>query len=207
MRLQTLFVLGLSFFSTPVAATSIDYLGHHQLAVNASSPTLHTSLPFSSSATGIGGGGVEPYGEFTGEQPSPLTLHFTGAVRNGAHVQLQSSISFTLDEPTLVRIAGWATLLDGDGVGPADFDARVQDVWQNNELIFFTTSDGAWTFDEFAMLEAGWYSFHYSANAPQVLDQASYDFILTIPEPSSLVLVGAGLIANARSSRRGFQIV
>src|SRR5262245_1834686 len=99
MRSIGLIAISLSL-ALPANGNSFDFLGFHQLVVG-SAPTgttiTYTSLPFSDSATATGPSGSEPYGEFSGEQLDPLQLRFTGTLRNGAHTQMQSSGSFTLD--------------------------------------------------------------------------------------------------------------
>ena len=131
------------------SANSFDFIGIHQMSVNTVSPIDHTSLPFSSSATGVGPGGLEPFGDFSGDQLSPFQLRFAGTLRNGASASTESTISFTLDTATIVSMSGWATLFDGDGSGPATFDARVTSYAPlTNELIFFTTASGTWMFDQ-----------------------------------------------------------
>lgn len=182
-----------------LGTTGFDYLGAHQLRVNYVSAPLETTLPFSNSATGSGPSATQPYGEHFGEQIAPFQLHFRGSVRNGAFAGTTSSLGFTLDEATRVSITGTAVLLDGVSGGPPQFDVRVQSGYggTTNNLIFFTTVSGGYAISEESILPAGSYSFLYGAIAPDVTDSASYDVVLTIPEPSSIALGAPALMLLA----------
>ena len=184
----------MSFGSSRANAVNIDFIGIHELNVNTVSPVAYTSLPFSDSVTPIPSGESKPYGEYTGEQTAPFEFHFTGTLRNGATAYTISTGAFTLEEPTFVRISGWADLLDGDGSGPAQFDAGVGGP---AVLRSFFVTDGLTTFDEGAILPAGWYQFWYLVQAPQVSDRAQYDFLLAIPESGTGLLVMSGLLGLA----------
>jgi hypothetical protein len=205
-------ILAGAVLASGASANTIDFLGIHQIVVHGAGggATTETTFPFAASLTGSPSGGLTPSAEFAGQQPNPFAFHFSGSLENGAQAHTSSGGSFTLDQPTRVRIAGWAELLDGqagqggtDGTGPAEFDARVMLNGLYNSVMAFTQTSGLTTFDEAALLPPGFYTFSYGSNAPQLGDGAAYDFLLTIPEPTIVLLLLSGaLIAAPLALRR-----
>lgn len=202
-----------AFLGQVASANTIDFVGLHQIVVHGAGggSNTETTLPFAASFTGGSSGGLTRFAEFSGEQPAPFVFHFSGTLENGAQAHTSSAGSFTLNEPTLVRIVGWADLLDGqanqsgtDGTGPAELDASAwSQVGPPTGVRVFIQTNGLTTFDESAILPAGSYFFGYLSHAQQLGDRAAYEFFLTIPEPKTILLLTSGaLIAVPLALRR-----
>ena len=140
--------------------------------------------------------------EITVTTPSSTSIRFAGhALGIYAYSGTSSRGAFVLDEPTRVSITGTVSVLETGGP-PSGFDFRISHFEDEFLAIFWTT--GIYDLADEITLSPGDYSFFIGANGTDASDGASFDVLLTIPEPSTAnsLVMGLCILASLQPRRR-----
>jgi hypothetical protein len=93
-----------------------------------------------------------------------------------------------------VRVAGTVSILETGG-SPSSYDFRITRDPLRDEYVSILISTGTYSIDDSIFMTPGDFSFFIGAVGTDASDGVHFDILLTIPEPSTALLMGVGLVA------------